>query len=124
MPHRNRWAVVLLLACGLPACVKTSQPIPAQRWGSTTVKMETHPSPPIVGMNEILIIASKPGGMPAFDMVVSLRSDPTRPWRQAIQDGNVGVFRRAIAVKQLPATVEVELKHKQQAHVLTFALAP
>ncbi len=62
------------------------------------VRIETHPNPPLAGMSEIVVIVTGPHGRPAGDLTVSLRGDESMPWVQAIQDGFIGVYRRAIDI--------------------------
>lgn len=89
-----------LIAAGLSACSDKSEPlaIPAQQWNDMVVRIETHPNPPLAGMSEIVVIVTGPHGRPAGDLMVSLRGDESMPWVQAIQDGFIGVYRRAIDI--------------------------
>jgi len=88
----------VLIAMGLAACNDESgiRAIPAQQWNELVIRIETHPSPPLAGMSEIVVIITGPHGKPAGDLTVSLRGNESKPWVQAIQDGFIGVYRRAI----------------------------
>jgi hypothetical protein len=101
--------------------------IPMQHWGNTDVRVETHPNPPVAGMSEIVVIATGLHGRPVPDLTVSLRGDPSMPWVQAIQDGLIGVYRRAIDIGNgQDAVVQVKLQRGQEEKVLLFPvkLAP
>jgi hypothetical protein len=67
-------------------------------WNDLKFVVETRPSPVRVGMNEFIVIASRGNVNPGYDLVVSLRVDEKVEWKQAIQDGYTGVYRRAIRI--------------------------
>ena len=87
--------------------------IPAQRWNDMDVRVETHPNPPVAGMSEIVSIVTGPRGRPISDLLVSYRASDEMPWVQAIQDGKIGVYRRAV---DIGAGSEVVLQVKLQQH--------
>ncbi len=90
----------ILCALLLGACSKeqaTAQ-IPPQKWKNYTVEMQSRPTPVVAGMDEFILIISKGKGRPAHDFIVSVRTEDTDPWKQMIQDGYMGVFRRAVPV--------------------------
>lgn len=105
-----------LLATGLSACNDKGElpSIPAQQWNNMVVRIETHPNPPLAGMSEIVVIVTGPRGRPAGDLTVSLRGDESTPWVQAIQDGFIGVYRRAIDIGD-GDTAEVQVRLEQGA---------
>ncbi len=72
--------------------------LPAQKWRDMEVRVESRPNPPHPGMNEFLVMVTDRRGRPAYDLVISLRTDDKDEWTQAIQDGQVGVYRRAVRV--------------------------
>jgi hypothetical protein len=97
--------------------------IPPQHWGETNVRIETHPSPPVAGMSEIVVIATELHGRPAQDLIVSLRGSPAMPWVQAIQDGLIGVYRRAIDLGDgETAVLQVRLQRGTDEKILLFPL--
>lgn len=121
---RSFWMIVLsvaLLSCGTQE--GASPEVPSQMWGDTEVSVETRPVLPTVGMNEFLVIATRKPRKPAFDLMVSIRMSESDPWRQAIQDGHVGVYRRALKVAD-PATqaVLVRLERGEERVELRFPL--
>ena len=86
-----------MMTVALAACGDGEQmQIPVQRWKDMDVRIETHPNPPVAGMSEIVTIVTGPHGKPISNMTVSYRSSDTMPWVQAIQDGRIGVYRRAV----------------------------
>lgn len=97
--------------------------IPPQKWNDYTVEMQSRPSPVVPGMNEFIVIISHGKGKPAHDFIVSVRIDDTAPWKQMIQDGYMGVFRRAVAVRD-PSSEElnVQIQHGDDIGYLRFPL--
>jgi hypothetical protein len=119
-----RCALALLVPAMVIACGRSDVAggPPPQQWGKVGVAIETQPSPPVAGMNEFLVIASDDRGRPVWDMVVSLRAGTGDDWRQAIQDGESGVYRRALALGPGPQTLYVELKRAGEETVLEYPL--
>jgi len=110
--------LVLLAACGSDQ-VSDTQP---QRWQGAEVRVESRPSPPRSGVNEFLVIVTGERG-PIHDIMVSIRTDDQDQWIQAIQDGEVGVYRRA--AKVAPGTrsvLQVQLKRNGAEGILRFPL--
>lgn len=114
-----------LIATGLAACSggSGSPAIPAQHWNEMVVRIETHPNPPLAGMSEIVVIVTGPHGKPAGDLIVSLRGNEAKPWVQAIQDGFIGVYRRAIDLGDgKTAVVQVRLQQGTAQKELLFPI--
>ncbi|MBK8569616.1 MAG: hypothetical protein IPN81_06290 [Nitrosomonadales bacterium] len=110
--------LVLLVACGGDRVADT-QP---QKWQDAEVRVESRPSPPRPGVNEFLVIVTGERG-PIHDVMVSVRTDDQDQWIQAIQDGEVGVYRRA--AKVAPGTrsvLQVQMKRNGVEGVLRFPL--
>ncbi len=91
-----------------------------QQWQDLSFRVETRPTPLRVGMNEFIVIVNREGYKPGVGLVVMLQvseSDKlegeSEKWRQAIQDGFTGVYRRAMPVNDL-ATQSL-LVHVRQA---------
>ncbi len=109
----------LLTACG----ADTAQNQPPQRWQNLDVQIESRPNPPRAGMNEFLVMVNDSRGRPAHDLVVSLRSGDADPWKQAIQDGQVGVYRTAVKIEPgANPVLQVQLQGKDAEGVLRFPL--
>jgi hypothetical protein len=112
--------VMCLVACGNGGDQVT---LPVQHWKDINVRVETHPNPPLEGMSEIVVIATGPHGMPVQDLMVSLRGNESMPWVQAIQDGLIGVYRRATDLGDAESTVLlVRLQHGSDETTLRFPL--
>jgi hypothetical protein len=110
--------LVLLGACGGDQVADT-QP---QKWQGAEVRVESRPSPPRLGVNEFLVIVTGERG-PIHDVMVSIRTDDQDQWIQAIQDGEVGVYRRA--AKVAPGTrsvLQVQMKRNGAEGVLRFPM--
>lgn len=115
---------VMLGSCGgAPESATPNANTPPQMWGDVEVIVETRPEIATVGMNEFLVMVTRKPRKPMFDMLVSIRMTESDPWRQAIQDGHVGVYRRSLQVTD-PATqgVLVRLEHDDDKVELRFPL--
>lgn len=114
---------IILLGVFLVSCsAQNGAPaIPSQTWKDIEVNVEIRPVVPAPGMNEFLVITTRKPKRPVFDLVVSMRMDESDPWKQAIQDGHVGVYRRSLMVTD-PATqvLFVHIKQKEEETVLRF----
>lgn len=108
----------------LSACDSGPTPsIPAQTWEDVQIVVETRPPHVTHGMNEFLIIASREGRKPAHNLVIHLRMNEEGRWHQAIQDGHVGVYRRAVAVSDPDNDVlDVRIERDNRQGVLRFRL--
>lgn len=97
--------------------------IPVQHWKDVDVRLETHPNPPLAGMSEIVIIITGPRGRPIPDVSVSIRGKDSAPWVQTIQDGMIGVYRRAVDIGEGDAAVlQVRLQHGAEEKILLYPL--
>ena len=107
----------------IAACNNGSQlfSIPIQHWKEMDVHIETHPNPPVAGMAEIVVIITGPRGQPTADLTVSLRGNDSQPWVQAIQDGFIGVYRRAVDIGEGEAAIlQVRLQRGGEQKILLF----
>jgi hypothetical protein len=114
-----------LLATGLAACNDgaAASSIPPQHWKQMVVRIETHPSPPLAGMSEIVVIITGPHGRPAGDLIVSLRGTESAPWVQAIEDGYIGVYRRAVDIgENKKGVIQVQIRKGAEQKVLLFPI--
>lgn len=109
-----------LMSCGVD---NQAPSIPSQTWKAIEVSVETRPVVVAPGMNEFLVITTRKPKRPVFDLVVSMRMNESDPWKQAIQDGHVGVYRRSLMVTDPAAqTLFVHIKQKEEETVLRFPL--
>ena len=115
-------AVMLSLAlwgCGSNASYKLGQ----RQWGDVVIEVQSRPAPVTVGMNEFLVIASDTRGRSAHDLLVDLRMNDNEVWRQAIQDGFSGVYRKALAVHSLQDRLQVKLRRGTEEMEMLFPVA-
>lgn len=112
--------VTLLGACsGGPE----AQLIPPQQWKDVEVRLDTRPSPPRSGMTEAIIIFTGARGIPVHNLIVSLRSSDRDEWKQTIQDGQIGVYRRAVKLGSGERSVlQVKIQRGAEQGVLRFPL--
>lgn len=120
----EKYVAFFLLAGILAACsADTSMDAPAQKWQDMEIRVESRPSPPSTGMNEFLVIATAERGRPVYDLLVSLRTDDHDEWKQAIQDGQVGVYRRAAEVAPgTKSVLQLQIKRNGAEGILRFPL--
>lgn len=114
----------LVMACGNSA---DSSQVGAQPWGSFNVAVEVRPAPPRPGHNEVVVIITGEHHRPVYDALVSVRADSRQDWVQAIEDGHVGVYRRAVSFGRNPVvTLQVRLQRADNQSILEFpvTLAP
>jgi len=116
--------IAILLLGMLSACSDgASVEIPPQSWQGVVIRVESHPSPPSPGMNEFVVIATGKHRRPAGDLIVSLRTDDHDAWTQAIQDGQLGIYRRAAEVNADKRSVlQVQIRRNGEKSVLRFPL--
>ncbi len=120
---RRMFAV--LAAAMLAGCSagQQAEAIPPQKWQNLEVRVESRPSPPRPGMNEFLVMVTDSRGRPGYDLVVSLRTSDQDEWKQAIEDGQVGVYRRAVRVApDARSELQVQLRRGDVGDVLYFPL--
>ena len=109
----------LLLACGSGDAVRLG-PL---EWDDTGFVVETRPSPIAQGMSEFIVIATRGTARPGVGYIVSLRVSGRGEWRQAIQDGYTGVYRRALWVED-PHTDQLEVHLKKGSEKETILYFP
>ncbi|RME99889.1 MAG: hypothetical protein D6773_12260 [Alphaproteobacteria bacterium] len=113
--------MLLLAACsgGAPAWSP-----PAQSWQDLSIHIETRPEQVRAGMNEFLVIANRPQRGFSSDLMVDVRTERS-DWKQAMPDGALGVFRRALPVADVQHDhLYVRLTRRGQVGELRFALSP
>jgi hypothetical protein len=121
----RRGIAVLAAAVMLAGCSagQQAEAIPPQKWQNLEVRVESRPSPPRPGMNEFLVMVTDSRGRPGYDLMVSLRTSDQDEWKQAIEDGQVGVYRRAVRVgPDTRSVLQVQLRRGDAADVLFFPL--
>ena len=99
-------------------------PSPPQLWHGITISIETRPAPPQSGMTEFLVLATEgKHHQPAYDLLMNLRTADSDAWTQAIQDGQTGVYRRAVLLAPGErSTLQIQVKRGEMIDVLGFPL--
>ncbi len=121
-----RCMVGCILLVALVSCGRDSASVLGpQQIGDLEVFVETRPGIPRVGMNEFLVVATYADRKPGYDYVVSIQLQGDTEWRQSIQDGHSGVYRRALNVRDPEHdVVRVMLEKQGRQSVLQFPLNP
>lgn len=114
---------IVLVCAGLAACIGGDSQLPPQYWQGIEFSVETRPSPARLGINEVLVVATRPGRQPEFNLLVSIRMNEADTWVQSIQDGHTGIFRRGLAMRVLGNQIlSVRIQHGDAQTVLRFPL--
>ena len=127
LKYCTQYFVVAVLAVGLLGCSdKRVTVLGPQKWEDLELRVEARPSPIRVGMNEFIVIASRDVYKPGVGLIVNIRASEQAEWRQAIQDGFTGVYRRAVQVDD-PQTQSLFVHVRRSSNdndetVLTFPL--
>lgn len=123
----TRWLLpFVFLACA--GCIggEPSFVVGSQTWNGIDVVLEARQSPVDPAMFEFLVVGTNAQRRPANDLTVSIRLQDQEPWKQAMQDGLVGVYRRAYKIGD-PRIGELQVQLRRgddEAGVLRFALVP
>jgi len=118
----NRIFLLLLISACSPA--EQVWTPPEQVWNDLRIHIETRPTVLRPGMNEFLVIADRQQRGFSSDLMVDVRTDSSG-WKQAMPDGALGVFRRALPVRDLKHDhLYVRLIRRGKQHEMMFALAP
>jgi len=113
--------VLLMSACSADEQVWSPKP---QSWQDITMRFETQPSPIRLGMNEFILISSHQQRGFMNDLLVEVHTESSG-WKQAMPDGALGVFRRALPVNDIGHDhLYVRLTRRGKQGEMTFALAP
>jgi len=121
-----RWllflGVMLLSGCsGENEQIWSPQP---QSWQDVTIRIETRPAPIRQGMNEFILIANHQQRGFVNDLLVEVHTEQGS-WKQAMPDGALGVFRRALPVHDIRHDhLFVRLSRGGEHGEMVFALAP
>ena len=97
---RDRRAALPVMVLALCGCSGDTQDSPTENWRDLQVHVESRSYGPIPGMRELLVFVNRDRVLPAWDCRVDLRTSDADPWKQAIEDGHVGVYRRAAKVDE------------------------
>jgi len=97
---RDWRAALPALVLAVSGCSGGTQDSPTENWRDLQVHVESRSYGPIPGMKELLVFVNRNRVLPAWDCRVDLRTSDADPWKQAIEDGRVGVYRRALKVDE------------------------
>ena len=113
-------AISAIMGCELGAGIPDTV---SQKWKNIDVRVETRPSPPQEGPLEFLVILTDDRGRPAWSAIVEMRTSDNDQWKQCIQDGRVGVFRRSAVVNASGrSVVQVQIHYQNDATILRFPI--
>jgi hypothetical protein len=121
------WTALGMASLGLAlcGCSGATQDTPTERWRDLQIHVESRSYGPIPGMKELLVFVNRNGALPAWDCRVDLRTSDADPWKQAIEDGHVGVYRRALVVDAGEHSVlQVRISAEGNETVLHIPLKP
>ena len=114
----------VMLALSLAGCGAASQETATEQWRDLKVHVESRSYGPMPGLRELLVFVDRPGSRPGWDCRVDLRTSAADPWVQAIEDGRVGVYRRAAKVDTGEHSVlQVRIRAEGDETVLRFPLS-
>ncbi|MFQ5344672.1 MAG: hypothetical protein ACE5DZ_01780 [Mariprofundus sp.] len=114
-------AGLLLYSCSADQDIWLPAP---QSWQDITIRMETRPMPIRKGMNEFILIANHQQRGFVNDLLVEVHTEHSS-WKQAMPDGALGVFRRALPVENvLHDHLYVRLTRRGQHYEMIFPFAP
>lgn len=96
--RRRRGAAAGALSLLLFGCGGAGETSPPLEWRDLTIHVESRSYGPIPEMKELLVFVNRGRTLPAWNCRIDLRTSDADPWKQAIEDGHVGVYRRALKV--------------------------
>jgi len=120
-----KYKIMALLFLMLSAC-SSSTPTwvaPEQTWGDFKIHFETRPDVLRLGMNEFLVFVNRQGKKHIPDLLVKIRIN-NGGIQQAMPDGALGIYRRALYVHDLKHDhLHVLLSFHGQQGELVFPIA-
>ncbi|MHB1100508.1 MAG: hypothetical protein ACYCZR_13230 [Burkholderiales bacterium] len=114
----KKFFVLLALLSG---CSGQPDAVP-QKWEGFEVRVETQPSPPRTGMNEVMIEVSGKHGKGVHGLVVSLRMSDSEPWKQTFPDGDLGVYHGAAGFGPSREVLQVMIDRDGKQSILYFPI--
>lgn len=113
--------MAVMIAAAMTGCGGSTQALPPQHWHGLDVRVEVRPSP-LNDADEFLVMVTRSNGKPGYGLVISLRGSDQAPWKQAIEDGRVGVYRTAIKVGGKKPVLQMKIKLDDNEGVLHIPL--
>ena len=119
--------IIVLFSFILMSCGGDIVHLTPQAFDGNVYQIEVRPGPRILkGYNEFILIISDKNRQPVPDFIIDLRVNDKADWKQMIQDGKIGVYRRAVSVSD-PQTEVLKVRVRKGKGVLTtlkFSLVP
>lgn len=84
------------------------------------MRIQTQPSPPKNGMNEIMVEISGRHGKGVRGLVVSTRTADSDPWKQTFPDGDLGIYHGAAKLEPGRQDLQVQIEEGGEKSALTF----
>jgi len=119
---RRARGALLAIAAASGGCGADSPASPTVVWRDLQIHVESRGYGPIPDMRELLVFVNRGSTLPAWDCRVDIRTSDADPWKPAIEDGRVGVYRRAVKVDAEHAVLQVWIRAEGNETVLTFPL--
>ncbi len=119
---RCRWTAISACALLLLSGCGTTQDSPTEHWRDLRIHVESRSYSAVPGMREMLVFVNRGAVVPAWDCRIDLRTSDADSWQQAIEDGRVGVYRRAAPVDQDHSVLQVRIRAEGSETVLRIPL--
>ncbi len=110
----------IVLALLLAGCSAQQPDAAPQNWKGFEVRIETQPSPPRIGMNEVMVEVSGKHGKGVHGLIVSLRMNDSESWKQAFPDGDLGVYHSAADFSPGRTMLQVRIEQGGEKSTLYF----
>lgn len=123
--RRAAFAAACALAALASGCGSAGHDTPVQAWRDLQVHVEARSGVVDGSMQELLVYVNRRGTIPAWDCRIDVRTSDADPWKQAIEDGRVAVYRRAARVDAGEhGVVQVRIRAEGDETVLRFPMQP
>jgi hypothetical protein len=113
--------ILLALVLAVAGCSGQSDAVP-QKWEGFDVRIETQPSPPRTGMNEVTVQVSGKHGKGVHGLIVSLRMTDSESWKQTFPDGDLGIYHGAADIRPGRTTLQVQIDRDGNTSELHFPI--
>jgi hypothetical protein len=117
-----RRAALAALASALCACSGATQDSPTEHWRDLRIHVESRSYSAVPEMRELLVFVNRGAELPAWDCRIELRTSDADSWKQAIEDGRVGVYRRAAQVDRDHSILQIWIRAEGSETVLRIPL--
>jgi hypothetical protein len=121
-PRCYRWAALTALTLILVGCGGATQDSATEHWRDLRIHVESRSYSVMPGMRELLVFVNRGAELPAWDCRIDIRTSDADPWKQAIEDGRVGVYRRAAQVDEEHSVLQIWIRAEGNETVLRIPL--